>query len=108
MDSAAITSRLFLKPRWRKPSAMAFNPAASGWFQSELSVSAPLTILPSNTIAGSRPRSCFLTSAEALMLRHCRDGHESDTLRSLAHPGLAQRSHRPIRRNLDALQRAVA
>src|SRR5439155_22400024 len=42
---------------------MAFSPAASGWFQSVLSVSAPLTILPSSTRAGSRFSWYFFTNA---------------------------------------------
>src|SRR6266513_258804 len=51
----------------RNPSATAFRPAASGWFHSELSVSAPLTILASSAIAGSPSRLYFLTIERTLL-----------------------------------------
>src|SRR5260221_10030476 len=42
---------------------MALRPVDSGWFQSVLSVSAPLTIFASRTRAGSLSNRCFLRIA---------------------------------------------
>jgi hypothetical protein len=47
--------QIILEAEMAKPSPMAFNPAASGSFQSVLSVSAPFTILARRTMPGSLP-----------------------------------------------------
>jgi hypothetical protein len=49
-----------LEPEMAKPPGACIQ---SGWFQRELSVSAPFTILANRTRAGSRVSPCFLTNA---------------------------------------------
>src|SRR5262245_15451740 len=68
MASAAISWWSSLNPRCRKPAAIAFSPAASGWFQSALSVSAPFTIFAKNDCRITREAVLFHEGVEWALL----------------------------------------